>query len=108
MRQAKSKVKSGLGFHEEFSWQAKQSIPHTAVTFLGDCDKMCEDFAPNFDDKRNGCCFTTHRLTVDQKQHDCHPHPSYSPDSAHLSPLRLLFPRLTINLKDAAILTQLK
>jgi hypothetical protein len=30
------------------SWQAKQSIPHTTVTFYGDCMKMCEDFAPNF------------------------------------------------------------
>jgi hypothetical protein len=26
------------------SWQAKQSIPHTTVTFYGGCMKMCEDF----------------------------------------------------------------
>jgi hypothetical protein len=27
--------------------------------------KMCEDFAPNFDDKITGCCITTtHRLTL--------------------------------------------
>jgi hypothetical protein len=32
------------------SWWAKQSIPHTTMTFYGDCVKMCEDFAPNFGD----------------------------------------------------------
>jgi hypothetical protein len=26
--------------------------------------KMCEDFAPNFGDKRTGCCITTHDLTL--------------------------------------------
>jgi hypothetical protein len=31
----------------------------------GDCMKVCEDFAPNFDDKRTGCCITAmHRLTL--------------------------------------------
>jgi hypothetical protein len=43
---------------------------------------MCEDFTPNFGDKRTGCCITTtHCLTLpfspgkfDQKQQDCH-HP---------------------------------
>jgi hypothetical protein len=43
--------------------EAKQSIPHAAVTFYGDYVKMCEDFAPNFGDKIAGCCITiTHRL----------------------------------------------
>jgi hypothetical protein len=46
------------------SWQAKQSVPRTIVMFYGDCMKMCEDFTPNFRDKRTGCCITTmHRLT---------------------------------------------
>jgi hypothetical protein len=59
---------------------------------------MCEDFAPNFGDKRSGCCITTHRLTFpfppvnfDQKQHDCS-HPTY---------LTFLFPRLKIKLKGS-------
>jgi hypothetical protein len=47
-RQVKSKVKSmfiiffdirGL-FTKNLSWQAKQSILHTTVTFYGDCAKM--------------------------------------------------------------------
>jgi hypothetical protein len=46
------------------SWQAKQSIPHTAAMLLGDCTKMCEDFSLNFDNKRASWCITaTHRLT---------------------------------------------
>jgi hypothetical protein len=32
-------------------WKAKQSIPHTTVTFYGDCMKMGEDFAQSFGDK---------------------------------------------------------
>jgi hypothetical protein len=32
----------------EFSPQARQSIPHTTVTFYDDCLTMCEDFAPKF------------------------------------------------------------
>jgi hypothetical protein len=46
--------------------------------------KKCEDFAPNFGDKRTGHCNTaTHRLTLPflpenycQKQHDCRPPPT--------------------------------
>jgi hypothetical protein len=65
-RKEKRKVKSVLTtffyireiVHKEFL-QAGQSIPHTTVTFYGDCVKMCEDFAPNFGDQRNGCCMTT-------------------------------------------------
>jgi hypothetical protein len=46
-------------------WQAKQLISHTAVTFYGDCVKMCDDFAPNFGDKTADCCImTTHHLTL--------------------------------------------
>jgi hypothetical protein len=33
------------------SWQVKQPIPNTTVTFYGDCMKICKDFAPNLDDK---------------------------------------------------------
>jgi hypothetical protein len=47
------------------SWQTKQSIPHTTVIFYGDCVKMFQDFAPNFDDKSTGRCITTtHRPTL--------------------------------------------
>jgi hypothetical protein len=46
-------------------WQAKQSITHTTVTLYGDCVKMSEDFAPNFDNKKTVYCITTkHRLTL--------------------------------------------
>jgi hypothetical protein len=31
--------------------KVKQSIPHTTATFYGNCMKMCEDFAPNFEDE---------------------------------------------------------
>jgi hypothetical protein len=33
--------------------------------FYGDCMKVCEDVAPNFGNKRTGCCImTTHHLTL--------------------------------------------
>jgi hypothetical protein len=52
-------------FTKNSSWQAKQSIPHTTVTFYGDCKKMCKDFALNFGNNRTGCCnTTTHCLTL--------------------------------------------
>jgi hypothetical protein len=45
--------------------EVKQSIPHTTVTFYGNCVKIREDFPSNFGDKRTGCCITTtHRLTL--------------------------------------------
>jgi hypothetical protein len=35
------------------------------MTFHGDCVKICEDFAPNFGDKKTGFCITTtYRLTI--------------------------------------------
>jgi hypothetical protein len=47
------------------SWQRKQSIAQTTVTFCGDWVKMCEDFDPNTGDKRIDCCITaTYRLTL--------------------------------------------
>jgi hypothetical protein len=51
-------------FIKNSSWQAKQSIPHTAVTLYDDCVKMCEDFAPNFGRQRTGCRIRTHHLTL--------------------------------------------
>jgi hypothetical protein len=59
--------------------------------------KMCKDFAPNFGDKRTGCCITTmHHLTLTfhqemfyQKRMTVVPHPPHSS----------LFPRLKIKLK---------
>jgi hypothetical protein len=65
-REVKSKFKSMhiIFFDIKGIVQAKHSIPHTTVTY-GDCVKMCEDFTPNFHDKRTGCCITTmHRLTL--------------------------------------------
>jgi hypothetical protein len=46
-------------FTNNSSQQAMQSIPHRTVTIYGNCMKICEDFAPNFGDKRTGCCITT-------------------------------------------------
>jgi hypothetical protein len=71
-RQARSKVKSMFNIffdikrlvHKERVLAGQTVIPHTIVTFYGDCVKMCEDFDPNFGDERTGCCITTtHRLT---------------------------------------------
>jgi hypothetical protein len=59
-----SLTSNGL-FIKNSSWQAKQSILHTTVTFYCGCVKMCEDFAANLGDKRTGCCITTmHSLTL--------------------------------------------
>jgi hypothetical protein len=32
---------------------------HTTVMIYGDCMKMCEDFVPNYGNKRTGCCIPT-------------------------------------------------
>jgi hypothetical protein len=41
-----------------------KSIPHTAVTFYGDCVKMCEAAPSKFGDKITGCrIMTSHCLT---------------------------------------------
>jgi hypothetical protein len=78
---------SRRSFTKNLSWQAKQSISHTTVTFHGDCMKMCKDFAPNFGNKRTDCCSTKiHHLTLpfspgnsDQKTAwlSCPTHPSF-------------------------------
>jgi hypothetical protein len=82
-RRAKSKACSSFTltsiglFTKNSSWQAKQSIANTTVTFYGDCVKTCLDLSQNFGGK--GCCIaTTHGLSLpfspgifDQKQHDC-------------------------------------
>jgi hypothetical protein len=70
------------------------------VAFYGECVKMCEGFAPNFGDKRVGCCCcikTTHRLTIAFFTRECFtknnmttvPHPPYVSQ----------FPRLKTKLK---------
>jgi hypothetical protein len=63
---------------------------------------MCKDFAPNFGNKRTGCCITTtHRLTL-----------SFSPGNFFIKnnttviphlPYFSLFPLLKIKLKDRHI-----
>jgi hypothetical protein len=70
-------------FINNSSWQAKQSILHTTVTFCSDCVKISEDYVPKFGDKTTGCCITTHCLTLifgwgifDQKLYDCHSSPT--------------------------------
>jgi hypothetical protein len=65
-------------------WQARQSIPHTIMTFYGHCVKVFKDFAPNFGDKRTDCCirqhivshFFFHHRIFYQKQNDCRPPPN--------------------------------
>jgi hypothetical protein len=50
--------KGGL-FTKNSSWQTKHTIPRTTVTLYGEWVKMCEDFGPNFGNKRTGCYITT-------------------------------------------------
>jgi hypothetical protein len=79
-------------FTKKSSWQAKQSVLHTTVTFYCDCIKMCEYFTPNWLFNNNNAqshtsfltreCFTKNNITVVP-----HPH-CFS-----------LFPRLKIKLK---------
>jgi hypothetical protein len=113
-RYVKSKVKSMLiisfdikgMFKKNSFWQAKQSIPHTTVTFVCDCVKMGDDFVPNFGDKRTECCLTTTQpshtffSTIKcrtESNMTLVPHPPYSPD---LAPCDFsLFPRLKIKMK---------
>jgi hypothetical protein len=79
------------------SCQAKQSIPHTTVTFHGNCVKMCEDFVPNLGDKTTGCCITTtHQLTLHFS-----PGNSWTKTTQFSSPTHpiFLFPRLKVKLK---------
>jgi hypothetical protein len=92
-------------FTKNLSWQAKQSVPHTAVTFYGDCVNMCEDFAPIFVNRRSSCCITTtHCLKLPfstefstRNNMTVIPHPPYSPDLASCD--FSLFPWLKIKLK---------
>jgi hypothetical protein len=72
-RQVKNKVKSMLiifidikgSVHKEFilAYQTANSAHYCDV--LGDCLKMCEDFAQDFGDKITGCSIiTAHRLKL--------------------------------------------
>jgi hypothetical protein len=49
--------------HKYLSYQAKQSILHTAVMFYGDCMKLCEDIALNFCDKKNWLLHHNNKLS---------------------------------------------
>jgi hypothetical protein len=70
-RQVKSKVKSMLIIFfdvkevlKNFDLADQEPIAHTTVTLSGYYVKVCEDFSPNFGDRRTGCYnTTTHRLT---------------------------------------------
>jgi hypothetical protein len=85
-------------FTKNLSWQAKQSILHTIVTFYGDCVKLCEDFTPNLATKELAVasqqCTISHFLfhleflTKNNMSVILH--------QPHFS----LFPRLKIKLKD--------
>jgi hypothetical protein len=59
-KEMKSKFKRMLNIFFDI-----KGIPHTTVTSYSDCVKVCEDFAPNFGDKRTVCCIiTTLRPTI--------------------------------------------
>jgi hypothetical protein len=83
---AKSRTRSSFFFTsrglfiKNSSWWAKQSIPHTTVTFYGNCMKMCEDVAPTLAMAAASRQYTVshslfHQRIFDQKQHDCWPPP---------------------------------
>jgi hypothetical protein len=71
-RQVKSKVKSMLIIffhiksiiHKEFVLADQTANSAYYCDVYGDCFRMCEDFAPNFGDKRTGHYMTTHGLTL--------------------------------------------
>jgi hypothetical protein len=64
--------------HKEVPWQAKQPIPHTTVTFYGDCMKILKDFAPNFGDKGTSHMSFFQGKFDKKKQHTVFPHhPTY-------------------------------
>jgi hypothetical protein len=66
-RQVKSKIKTMFFIffdikeivHQEFVL-AGQTVPHTVVTFYGNCMNMCEDFAQNFGNKQTRTCWLLH------------------------------------------------
>jgi hypothetical protein len=66
VRQVKSKVKNMIIiFFDIKQIVHKEFVLAGQTMFYGKCVKMCEDFAPNFGDKRTGCCsMTMHRLTL--------------------------------------------
>jgi hypothetical protein len=90
-RQMKSKVKSTLIIffsikgiiHKEFDLTGQTIQFCILLRYFTAAVKMCNDFIPNFGDKRTGSCITAmHCLTLPfspgifyQKQHDCHPSP---------------------------------
>jgi hypothetical protein len=111
-RQVKSKVRNILIIffdtmgivHKEFVLVGQTPIPHTTVTFYGDCVKICEELDPNFDDKRTGCFNTTHRLTLPFSLGNLWPKTTWLLSPIH--PTCLIWPRSTSLFR--AILTQLR
>jgi hypothetical protein len=90
--------------HKEFVL-AGQTVPHTTVTFYGDCEKMCEDFVPNFGDKKPAVASrqcTTWHFPLSPGNFFTRNHMTDLPHPPYFS----LFPRLKVKLK-ASILTQL-
>jgi flavin reductase (DIM6/NTAB) family NADH-FMN oxidoreductase RutF len=88
-------------FIKDSSWQDKQSILHTPVTFYGECMKRCTGFAPNFGNKRTGYdIMTMHCLPSPgnfiTKNVNVVPHSSFLPD---FNPATFLFPQLKLKLK---------
>jgi hypothetical protein len=87
-------LSSSVLFAKNSSWQAKQSIPHTTVTFYGYCVKMCEDFAPNLGDRITCCCITTVlRLTLPSSPGNCLPKTIWLSSPTH--PSHLTWPPAT-------------
>jgi hypothetical protein len=65
--------------HKEFIMKEQTVNSTYYCDIYSDCMKMCEDFPPNFGDKRTGCCITlpySPRNFFYQK-HDCHPFQPY-------------------------------
>jgi hypothetical protein len=92
-------------FTKNLSWQTKESMPHTTMIFYGACVKMCEDFEPNFSDKRTGCwIMTMHRLTLPFSPGNFWPKTTWLLSPTHHTHLpctlvTFLFPWLKIKLK---------
>jgi hypothetical protein len=82
---AKSRACSSFSFISRRSVTNGTSVPQTAVMFHGDCMKLCEHFAPNFENSRELAVaprqrtvshFPFHQEIFDRNQHGCRPPPS--------------------------------
>jgi hypothetical protein len=110
-RQVKRKVMSMLiicfdiegTVHKELILAGQSVKPtHTTVKLYCDCVKMCEDFGPNFGDKRTGYCITTrHHLAFLFSPRNCLPNATRQPSCYPT----FLFPRLKVKLKGSHFYT---